>query len=138
MMNDRIISEGEALEILKNELRKVALKKHAAELRDATTEKRTEILSRSTKTFSRNCVIAEQAAFRQAPFFTDLWLLPGPTNRGSQNWVNATLFRGRHWPDLAAIIVWRGEYETRVVEYLRLADNVARCLGVCRVTGEQV
>jgi hypothetical protein len=44
-----IISRNESLQILKNELRKVALEKHAAELREASTEKRGEILAQIEK-----------------------------------------------------------------------------------------
>jgi len=40
-----IISRGESLQILKNDLRKLALEKRAAELNDASTEKREEILA---------------------------------------------------------------------------------------------
>ena len=40
-----IISHGEALQILKNELRRAALEKHAAELANATSESRQEILA---------------------------------------------------------------------------------------------
>ena len=39
-----IISRGEALQILKNDLRKRALEKHAAELKDAGPDQRQEIL----------------------------------------------------------------------------------------------
>jgi hypothetical protein len=40
-----IISRAESLQILKNDLRQLALKKRAAELNDASTEKREEILA---------------------------------------------------------------------------------------------
>ena len=44
-MNDRaIISRGEALQILKNDLRKAALEKHSAELATATAEDRKKML----------------------------------------------------------------------------------------------
>ncbi len=39
-----IISRGEALQILKNDLRKAALEKRAAELRSATAESRQAII----------------------------------------------------------------------------------------------
>jgi hypothetical protein len=45
MTNRSIISRGQALQILKNDLRKAALEKHAAELDKATPERRAEILS---------------------------------------------------------------------------------------------
>jgi hypothetical protein len=45
MTNESIISRDEALRILKNDLRKLALEKHAAELNDATPERRSEILA---------------------------------------------------------------------------------------------
>jgi hypothetical protein len=45
MTNRSIISRGEALQILKNDLRKAALEKHAGELDQATPERRAEILS---------------------------------------------------------------------------------------------
>ena len=45
MTNRSIISDGEALQILKNDLRKLALEKHAAELNNATSERRSEILA---------------------------------------------------------------------------------------------
>ena len=45
-MKDRaIISRGEALQILKNDLRKAALEKWAAELANATAEDRQEMLA---------------------------------------------------------------------------------------------
>ena len=40
-----IISRGESLQILKNDLRRVALEKHAGELNNATAEKRAEIMA---------------------------------------------------------------------------------------------
>jgi hypothetical protein len=40
-----IISRAESLQILKNDLRKLALEKQAAELREASTERRGEILA---------------------------------------------------------------------------------------------
>ena len=46
MTNRSIISQGEALQILKNDLRKLALEKHATELKNATPERRSEILAR--------------------------------------------------------------------------------------------
>ena len=45
MKHGSIISETEALQILKNDLRKLALQKHAAELNNATPERRTEIMA---------------------------------------------------------------------------------------------
>jgi hypothetical protein len=45
MTNRSIISRGEALQILKNDLRKAAQEKHAVELEKATPERRAEILS---------------------------------------------------------------------------------------------
>ncbi|HEV2394686.1 MAG TPA: hypothetical protein VG146_20230 [Verrucomicrobiae bacterium] len=45
-MKHPIISRGEALGILKNDLRKAALTKHAAELANATQEERQQILKR--------------------------------------------------------------------------------------------
>lgn len=46
MMHDRIISEGQARQIRRNDLRQLAMEKHAAELKDATGEHRAEILAR--------------------------------------------------------------------------------------------
>jgi hypothetical protein len=40
-----IISRAESLQILKNDLRKTALEKHAAELAKATTEDRREMMA---------------------------------------------------------------------------------------------
>ena len=45
MTSRSIISRGEALQILKNDLRKAALEKHAAELDKAAPERRADILS---------------------------------------------------------------------------------------------
>lgn len=46
MMNHgSIISDAEALQILKNDLRRVALEKHAAELNNATPERTSEIMA---------------------------------------------------------------------------------------------
>ena len=45
MGHGSIISRGEALQILKNDLRRLALEKHAAELNNATAEKRAEIMA---------------------------------------------------------------------------------------------
>jgi len=44
-MGHSIISESQALLILKNDLRRLALEKHAAELNDATPERRSEIMA---------------------------------------------------------------------------------------------
>ena len=44
-----IISRAESLQILKNDLRKLALEKHAAELKEAGTERRGEILAQIEK-----------------------------------------------------------------------------------------
>ena len=44
-MNDRIISEEQALKILKNDLRKQALERYAAELNNATEQRRAEIIA---------------------------------------------------------------------------------------------
>ncbi len=41
-MSHSIISDSQALQILKNDLRRFALEKHAAELNDATPERRSE------------------------------------------------------------------------------------------------
>ena len=49
MMPGAIISRAESLQILKNDLRKRALEKNAAELREASTERRGEILSQIEK-----------------------------------------------------------------------------------------
>ncbi|MHB8523824.1 MAG: hypothetical protein ACYDH9_24135 [Limisphaerales bacterium] len=46
MKHGTIISRGESLQILKNDLRKIALEKHAAELKSATGEQRQEIMKR--------------------------------------------------------------------------------------------
>jgi len=46
MINNNIISDTEALQILKNDLLRRALEKHAPELRDATAEERAEIMAR--------------------------------------------------------------------------------------------
>ncbi len=43
MINQSIISDAQALQILKNDLRKKALEQRAAELNDATPERRSEI-----------------------------------------------------------------------------------------------
>lgn len=45
MAKQSIISRGEALQILKNDLRKLALEKHAAELNNATPQRRSEIMA---------------------------------------------------------------------------------------------
>jgi hypothetical protein len=45
MTHGSIISEGEALQILKNDLRRLALQKHAAELNSATAERRAEVMA---------------------------------------------------------------------------------------------
>jgi hypothetical protein len=45
MKHAAIISRGEALQILKNDLRKAALEKHAAEFAKATAEDRQKILA---------------------------------------------------------------------------------------------
>ena len=45
MRERSIISRGEALQILKNDLRKRALEEHAAELNNATTQRRAEIMA---------------------------------------------------------------------------------------------
>lgn len=45
IMSHSIISDGEALQILKNDLRRLALEKHAAELNDASPERRPEIMA---------------------------------------------------------------------------------------------
>jgi hypothetical protein len=44
-----IISRAESLHILKNDLRKLALEKNAAELREASSERRSEILAQIEK-----------------------------------------------------------------------------------------
>ena len=44
-MSHSIISDSQALQILKNDLRRLALQKRAAELNDATPEKRSEIMA---------------------------------------------------------------------------------------------
>jgi hypothetical protein len=44
-----IISRAESLQILKNDLRRLALEKHAAELGEASTERRDEILAQIEK-----------------------------------------------------------------------------------------
>jgi hypothetical protein len=44
MNHESIISDTEALQILKNDLRKLALQKHAAELSNTTPERRAEIM----------------------------------------------------------------------------------------------
>jgi hypothetical protein len=44
-----IISRAESLQILKNDLRKLALEKQAAELREARTERHGEILAQIEK-----------------------------------------------------------------------------------------
>src|ERR1035438_7613734 len=44
-MSHSIISDSQALEILKNDLRRLTLEKHAAELNDATPERRSEIMA---------------------------------------------------------------------------------------------
>jgi hypothetical protein len=45
MTSQSIISDAEARQILKNELRKLALQKYAAELDKATPERKSEILA---------------------------------------------------------------------------------------------
>jgi hypothetical protein len=45
-MSRAIISHGEALQILRNDLRRLALEKQAAELKKATPERRLEIMAR--------------------------------------------------------------------------------------------
>ena len=49
MNSGAIISRAESLQILKNDLRKLALEKHAAELKEASTERRGEILAQIEK-----------------------------------------------------------------------------------------
>ena len=44
-MSHSIISDSQALQILKNDLRKLALEKHAADLNNATPERRAEIMA---------------------------------------------------------------------------------------------
>ncbi len=44
-----IISRAESLQILRNGLRRLALEKHAAELKEATAERRDEILAQIEK-----------------------------------------------------------------------------------------
>ena len=44
-MHRDIISKSEALQILKNDLRRLALEKHAAELKKATPEGRLQIMA---------------------------------------------------------------------------------------------
>ncbi len=44
-MRHSIISDGEALQILKNDLRRRALEARADELKDATPERRAEVLA---------------------------------------------------------------------------------------------
>jgi multidrug efflux pump subunit AcrA (membrane-fusion protein) len=53
MRHGSIISRGEALAILRNDLRKRALKEHAAELNNATAEERGEILAQIDRTIER-------------------------------------------------------------------------------------
>jgi hypothetical protein len=45
MNHGSIISDAEALQILKNDLRKLALQKHSADLNNATSERRSEIMA---------------------------------------------------------------------------------------------
>jgi len=45
MNHASIISDAEALKILKNDLRRVAQEKHASELNNATPERRAEIMA---------------------------------------------------------------------------------------------
>ena len=45
MINHSIISDAQALQILKNDLRKRALEQRAEDLNDATFEKRSEIMA---------------------------------------------------------------------------------------------
>ena len=45
MKPSAIISRGQSLQILRNDLRKVALEKRAGEMRDATPERRETILA---------------------------------------------------------------------------------------------
>jgi hypothetical protein len=44
-MNNPIISQSEAMQILTKDLRKLAIEKHAAELNNATPEKKAELMS---------------------------------------------------------------------------------------------
>ncbi len=44
-MSHCIISDSQALQIHKNDLRRLALAKHAAELKDAAPERRSEIMA---------------------------------------------------------------------------------------------
>jgi hypothetical protein len=46
MKPERIISRAESLRILKNDLRRVALENHAAELKEGGVEKREEIFAK--------------------------------------------------------------------------------------------
>jgi hypothetical protein len=45
MNHGAIISDAEALQILKNDLRKLALEKHAAELNNAAPKRRAEMMT---------------------------------------------------------------------------------------------
>ena len=44
-MSHSIISDSEALQILKNDLRRLAVEKHATELNNATPERRSEVMA---------------------------------------------------------------------------------------------
>jgi hypothetical protein len=45
MTHRSIISDGQARQILRNDLRRLALEKHAADLNNATPERRAEIIA---------------------------------------------------------------------------------------------
>jgi hypothetical protein len=45
MTHRSIISDGQARQILRNDLRRLALEKHAADLNNATPERRAEIMA---------------------------------------------------------------------------------------------
>ena len=68
MTNQPIISQDEALRILKNDLRKLALEKHAAELNNATPERRSEILAQIEGD------IEEELRKRPVTFYRDILL----------------------------------------------------------------
>jgi len=53
MKHASIISRGESLQILKNDLRKAALEEHAAELAEATAEERQTIMAQIDGDFDK-------------------------------------------------------------------------------------
>ena len=63
-MSQSIISNSQARQILKNDLRRLALQKHAAELKDATPERRSEIMAQIDREIQKEL---RKRAIKMAP-----------------------------------------------------------------------